>query len=192
MLFLIYNIKNTLIVNLGISENNVNTKKKISMKYLFSFIAEYIISWFWCEIWQVPWDSPFKVFRVFSLRLGWDDVNDIVIQESVHFPFKLQSVSLEKHFNGFAVVHLLSVRPTSVSVHPLWDDRRERDQVNGAKRRVFYLPPYQHTSHAPPFLTVTGENLSGNLSGLRVLFSTAFFWKDLVRVGVSSTFRLHV
>lgn len=77
----------------------------------------------------------------------------------MHFLFKLQRVSLEKHLNGFAVVHLLSVRPASVWEHPLWDDRRERERDQA--KAVFYLPPYQHTSHAPPLLTVTGENLRG-------------------------------
>ncbi len=57
----------------------------------------------------------------------------IVMQESMHFLFKLQSVSLEKHLNGFAVVHLLSVRPTSVREHPLWDDRREREREREIK-----------------------------------------------------------
>ncbi len=101
-------------------------------------------------------------FSCFSLRLGRDDVNDIVMQESMHFLFKLQSISLEKHLNGFAVVHLLSVRPTSVRDHRLWDDERGREGEREREReRDFYLPPYQHTSHAPPLLTVTGENLSG-------------------------------
>lgn len=101
----------------------------------------------------------------------------IVMQESMHFLFKLQSVSLEKHLNGFAVVQLLSVRPTSVWEHPLWDDRRERerDQAKAARRRVFYLPPYQHTSHAPPLLTVTGENLSGSCVWCIVCIQTSTY-----------------
>lgn len=67
---------------------------------------------------------------------------------SVLFLYKHQSVSLRKHWNGFAVVHLLSLSLTSVSERPLQDDRGERDKVCWRKRVLLSLST--HTSCSSP------------------------------------------
>ncbi len=141
-------------------------------------------------------------FSCFSLRLRRDDVNDIVMQESMHFLFKLQSISLEKHSNGFVVVHLLSVRPTSVRDHPLWDEEREREREREReKERERFLPSsfsaYISCSSSPhsdrwkpQWLTSSFESVSCVCMCVCIVCIQTSTYRAHVCVCVSSAFRL--